>query len=250
MYIKNLIDQGKPSMAESSSELVDLPRKPANKKVEQRLASMELLLEAALRMFVSQGYRSTNLEQISGAAQLTKGAVYFYFRGKEAVLIELLKRVQTTVVDRAIEVTEAAGSDPIDKLVAYVHYQANLGITHRDEVLLLILMALEFKEREGNAQAFIATLYAKQCSFIEKLVRSGQKAGVFRADVPTRELASVVLAINDGTFLEWFRRSGTLDGPSLVKALRSMVLGGVIAQPGQQVTPAARKRAAKSIPRS
>lgn len=209
---------------------------------------MELLLEAALRLFVTQGYRSTNLEQISGAAQLTKGAVYFYFRGKEAVLIELLKRVQTTVVDRAIEVTKAAGANPVDQLVAYVHYQANLGITHRDEVLLLILMALEFKERDGEAQAFIATLYAKQCSFIEKLVRSGQKAGVFRTDVPTRELASVVLAINDGTFLEWFRRSATLDGSNLVKALRCLLLGGVMAQPGQLAVPPARRQQAAGSP--
>ncbi len=233
-------------MADSSSATLDAPHRPANKKVEQRQASMELLLEAALRLFVSQGYRSTNLEQISGAAQLTKGAVYFYFRSKEAVLLELLKRVQTTVVDRAIEVTDAAGVDPKDRLVAYVHYQANLGITHRDQVLLLILMALEFKEREGEAQAFIATLYAKQCSFIEKLVQSGQKAGVFRGDVPTRELASVILAINDGTFLEWFRRSGTLDGRKLVKALRSVVLGGVMAQPGEAAeTPVPRKRAVK-----
>lgn len=237
-------------MADSSSATVDAPRRPANKKVEQRQASMELLLDAALRLFVSQGYRSTNLEQISGAAQLTKGAVYFYFRSKEAVLLELLKLVQATVVDRAIEVTAAAGPAPDDKLVAYVHYQANLGITHRDQVLLLILMALEFKEREGDAQAFIATLYAKQCSFIEKLVQSGQKAGVFRRDVPMRELASVILAINDGTFLEWFRRSGTLNGRKLVKALRSVVLGGVMA-PVRAVpaTPAARKRVVKLPPK-
>jgi AcrR family transcriptional regulator len=220
-------------MAHISQSTVEAPRRPANKKVEQRQASMELLLEAALRLFVSQGYRSTNLEQISGAAQLTKGAVYFYFRSKEAVLLELLKRVQRIVVDTAIEVTEAAGADPADRLVAYVHYQANLGITHRDEVLLLILMALEFKEREGEAQAFLATLSARQCAFIEKLVRSGQKSGVFRRDVPARELASVILAIHDGTFLEWFRRSPALDGRSLVKALRSVVLGGITAAPAQ-----------------
>ena len=218
-------------MAETSSELDIAPRKPAKKKLEQRHASMELLLEAALRLFVSQGYRSTNLEQISGAAQLTKGAVYFYFRGKEAVLLELLHRVQATVVDRAIEVTEAAGPDPGDQLVAYVHYQANLGITHRYEVLLLILMALEFKEREGQSQAFITKLYAKQWNFIEQLMSKGQQAGVFRIDVPTKELASVVLAVNDGTFLEWFRRSDTLSGSNLVKALRSLLLGGVMAQP-------------------
>ena len=234
-------------MAETSNALIDAPRRPATKRVEQRQASMELLLEAALRLFVSQGYRSTNLEQISGAAQLTKGAVYFYFRSKETVLLELLKRVQATVVDRAIEVTDAAGRNPSDRLVAYVHYQANLGITHRDQVLLLILMALEFKEREGEAQAFIATLAAKQCAFIEKLVQSGQRAGVFRRDVPARELASVVLAINDGTFLEWFRRSASLDGRKLVKALRSVVLGGVLAEPGQMpAATSARKRAPKS----
>lgn len=235
-------------MAVSSLATAHPLRRPANKKVEQRQASMELLLDAALRLFVSQGYRSTNLEQISGAAQLTKGAVYFYFRSKEAVLLELLKLVQATVVDRAIEVTNAAGPDPKARLVTYVHYQANLGITHRDQVLLLILMALEFKEREGEAQAFIATLYAKQCSFIEKLVRSGQKAGVFRRDVPMRELASVILAINDGTFLEWFRRSGTLDGRKLVKALRSVVLGGVMAPAGAvpAAPPAPRKRVTKA----
>ena len=203
------------------------PRPPATKKVEQRQASMELLLEASLRLFVSQGYRATNLEQISSAARLTKGAVYFYFRSKEAVLLELLKRVQLTVVDKSIAVTAAAGPTPTDKLVAYVHYQAGLGITHRDEVLLLILMALEFKEREGDVQAFIATLYARQCSFMEALVRSGRAAGEFRRDVPTRELTSVILAINDGTFLEWFRRAGMLDGRDLVRALRSVVLGGV-----------------------
>ena len=122
---------------------------------------------------------------------------------------------------------EAAGANPRDRLVAYVHYQASLGITHRDEVLLLILMALEFKEREGDVQAFVTAIYARQCSFIEKLVQSGQKAGVFRRDVPARELASVVIGTNDGTFLEWYRRSSALDGRNLVKALRTLILGSL-----------------------
>lgn len=204
-------------------------RKRAATKVEQRQASMELLLASALRLFVSQGYRATNLEQISGEAKLTKGAVYFYFRSKEAVLLELLKQVQDVVVDQAIHTVETAGGTATDRLVAYVHYQANLGITHRDEVLLLILMSLEFKEREGEVNDFIARLYKRQRGFVEALVRAGQESGEFRTDVRTRELAATVLAIHDGTFLEWFRRSSTLKGPELVRALRAMVLGGIVA---------------------
>lgn len=190
---------------------------------------MELLLASALRLFVSQGYRATNLEQISGEAKLTKGAVYFYFRSKEAVLLELLKQVQDVVVDKAIQAVEAGGGTSTDRLVAYVHYQANLGITHRDEVLLLILMSLEFKEREGEVNDFIAHLYKRQRGFVEGLVRTGQETGEFRSDVRSRELAATVLAIHDGTFLEWFRRSSTLKGPELVRALRTMVLGGIVA---------------------
>jgi AcrR family transcriptional regulator len=204
-------------------------RKRAATKLEQRHASMELLLASALRLFVSQGYRATNLEQISGEAKLTKGAVYFYFRSKEAVLLELLKQVQDVVVDQAIQAVEAGGGTSTDRLVAYVHYQANLGITHRDEVLLLILMSLEFKEREGEVNDFIAHLYKRQRGFVEGLVRTGQETGEFRSDVRSRELAATVLAIHDGTFLEWFRRSSTLKGPELVRALRTMVLGGIVA---------------------
>ncbi len=234
-------------MSEQSPKADRVPtRKPqapraGNKKMEQRQTSMELLLDTALRLFVSQGYRSTNLEQIAGAARLTKGAVYFYFGSKEAVLVALLERVRRIVVDDAIAVVNAAGPAPTDKLVAYIHYQANLGITHRDEVLLLLLMGLEFKARGGDGQDFLAKLYKRQCSFIEALVKSGQAAGEFRTDVRSKELASLVLATHDGTFLEWFRRSTTLKGTELVRALRSTVLTGLAGRPVIRHAPAKKK---------
>ena len=208
-------------------QTVQNPKRRRTTKAEQRQTSMDLLLTSARRLFVSQGYRSTNLEQISGEAKLTKGAVYFYFRSKETVLLELLKQVQGIVVDQAIACVEVAGPTFTDKLVAYAHYQANLGITHRDEVLLLILMSLEFKERDGEVQDFITKLYRKQRSFIETLVRQGQEAGEFRSDVQGRELAASVLALHDGVFLEWFRRSGSLKGPELVRAMRTLFLCGL-----------------------
>lgn len=219
-------------MATSDSTTPGMVRKRGRAtKVEQRQVSMELLLASALRLFVSQGYRSTNLEQISGEAKLTKGAVYFYFKSKETVLIELLKQVQRIVVDEAIARVEAAGSTPTERLVAYIHYQANLGITHRDAVLLLILMSLEFKERDGEVQDFIAKLYKRQRGFIEGLVKTGQETGEFRADIRYRELAATILAIHDGTFLEWFRRSGSFKGAELVRALRGTLLAGITAAP-------------------
>lgn len=228
-------------------------RRSENTKAEQRAASMDLLLQAALRLFVSQGYRSSNLEQISGSAGLTKGAVYFYFGSKESVLLELLRGVKRIVVDDAIAQVEAMTQPVSERLVAYIHYQAQLGITHRDEVLLLILMSLEFKEREGEVADFIRDLYRRQREFIDQLIAEGQRAGEFRDDVPVREMAAIVLAINDGTFLEWFRRSDHLSGVDLTRALRTTVLQGILvparlpaAKPGTAAKSARTGRASAS----
>jgi AcrR family transcriptional regulator len=201
-----------------------------SKKREQRRASMERLLASALRLFVSRGYRSTNLEQIAGASRMSKGVVYFYFGSKEAVLLELLKRVQTIVVDEALEAAERAGRSAADRLVAFLHHQANLGVTHRDEVLLLILMSLEFGGHKGAVSAFIGRIYRRLYAFVERLVREGQAAGEVRRDLQARELAAIVMANHDGTFLEWHRRSAALGGPALVRALREVVLSGVTKQ--------------------
>jgi AcrR family transcriptional regulator len=234
------------AQGEEAPKLLGLAsRRGVNKKAEQRQTSMDTLLDAALRLFVSQGFRSTNLEQISGAAELTKGAVYFYFRSKEVVLLELLKRVRHIVVDEAMNAVRLAGGGPTERLVAYVHYQAGLGITHRDEVLLLILMSLEYKERDGEVRSFIRTLYERQRDFMAALIEEGQASGDFRRDVPTRELAAIVLAMNDGTFLEWFRRSEDLNGASLVRALRTTVLGGVVQQPMAVAAPSPRVRTSR-----
>jgi len=196
-------------------------------KVEQRRASIDKLLDAALHLFVSKGYSSTNLDRIAGVAGLSKGAVYFYFGSKESVLIEVLKKVQIVVLDGAIEVVDSAGPSYTDKLVAFLHNAANLGITHRDEVLLLIIMSLEFREREGEVRDCIDKIYQRLQTMIERLIRAGQKAGEFRSDVPARELAALVIANHDGTFLEWYRRSGSLKAADLVRALRAVVVGGL-----------------------
>jgi AcrR family transcriptional regulator len=198
-----------------------------SRKKEQRLASTQRLLDSALHLFVSQGYRSTNLEQIAGAAKLSKGAVYFYFGSKEAVLLELLGRVQAIVVDEALAAARKAGPKAADQIVAFLHHQANLGVTHRDEVLLLILMSLEFGGTRGAVSKTTRSIYQRLYAFVEKVIRAGRAAGELRADLSPRELASIIMANHDGTFLEWYRRSGSLRGTALVRALREVVLSGV-----------------------
>ncbi len=205
-----------------------LATRPSTKKA-QREASVEGLLAAALRLFVSRGYRHTTVEDIADAAGLTKGAVYFYFRNKEALLDALLDRVEAVVVGEMERRVAAAGPGGAEKLVAFMHGQARLGVERADDVLLLILMSLEFSGSAGPIQARIRAIYAKMLKAIEAAIALGKRQGQFRTDLRSREQAAVVMALHDGTFLEWYRRRDALDGAELVRTLRHAMLTGLSA---------------------
>ncbi len=200
--------------------------RPTTKKA-QRVASVEGLLAAARALFVSQGYRHTTVDEIAEAARLTKGAVYFYFRNKEALLSSLLDRVETVVVGGMTERIAAAGSQAGDRLVAFMHGQAQLGVERAEDVLLLILMSLEFAGK-GGPEARIRGIYDTLYKAIEAIIALGKRQGEFRADVRSREQAAIVMALHDGTFLEWYRRREALGGAELVRALRTTMLSGLL----------------------
>ena len=199
------------------------------KKAAQSEASIERLTEAAARLFVSQGYRATTLEQIAANAGYTKGVVYFHFGSKPALLLRLLEGVERYVVDEVIARIDTEGGTPVEQMVTFLHTQARLGVDRSAEVLLLLIMSLEFGDREGDVSERIRAIYQKLHDVTERMVLAGQASGDFRTDVPGRELATLVMALHDGTFLEWHRRKHYLNGPDLVRAMRSVILDGLAA---------------------
>jgi hypothetical protein len=76
----------------------------------------------------------------------------------------------------------------------------------------------------------VAAIYRKLHELTERVVRAGQKSREFRRDIPARELAVMIMAVHDGTFLEWHRRKARLSGRQLVRAMRVLVLDGLAAR--------------------
>jgi len=196
-------------------------------KREQRDESIDKLLSAARALFVSKGYRATTLEQVATAAGLTKGAVYFYFGSKEAVLVQLLEAVEAQLIAPALAILKSPGNPIFDKFGQFLRMHGEMGVSNREDMLLLISMSIEFAEQEGPAAEAIKRMYNNLHRAIEALIKRGQASGEFRRDAPAAELASIVIAAHDGAFLEWYRRSSKLDGRNLVRAVVSVLMHGL-----------------------
>src|SRR6266702_4330207 len=57
------------------------------KQAERRAATSEAILTAARRLFGTQGFAATTMDEIAEGARVAKGAVYHHFKTKEAVFV-------------------------------------------------------------------------------------------------------------------------------------------------------------------
>lgn len=203
------------------------PERPQSKR-EQREASIERILESALDLMVSRGCNATTVDDIAKRAGLTKGAIYFHFENKTAIVLALLDTVEKLVIGGLMERLAHAGPSNQDKLVAALHSQGLLAGTKTKYLLLFTLTLLEFNGAKTDIEARVRVIYDAFVQAVEKIVRAGCAAGEFRQDLDTRELSAVVLALQHGTLMEWYCRSDSLNGPGLVRSARVILLDGIL----------------------
>jgi AcrR family transcriptional regulator len=197
-------------------------------KREQRDFSIEAILASALQLFIRKGYRSTTVEQIATACSLTKGAVYFYFPNKAAVLFALFDEIEDLMINKMAARVAHAGPSMEDKLVALINSQSQMGLENAERMLLFILMLLEFNGADDDVETRVKAIYKRYYKAIEKIIQQGKIKGEFRSDVDVKSMSGIMMAINNGTMMEWYCRSGEYSGRELARAGRVIALSGVL----------------------
>ena len=75
-------------------------------------ATRAALLDEATRLFAARGYAGTSLEDVASASQVTRGAVYHHFDGKQALFEAVLDAQEARAI---AEITAAAiAADPLE----------------------------------------------------------------------------------------------------------------------------------------
>ncbi len=77
---------------------------------EQRENKRRATLRVAARMFNQKGYHGTSLDEVASEIGVTKAALYYYFKNKEALLYECLKLTYDCGQTARLESEERGGS--------------------------------------------------------------------------------------------------------------------------------------------
>lgn len=189
------------------------------------------VLDAALDLFIEQGFAATRVEDIAKRAGLSKGAVYLYFPSKEALLEGLVRRAIVPVTTTAAAALANFDGDPRDAItLLYGVMSQRLA----DPRVLAIpkLMLREVSKFPELAQMYRREVIDRAIPIITGLIQRGIDKGVFRPVDPELALRSVLGPVGMHLLMaEIFGivPEGGLDVPKLLQTHIDILFNGLLA---------------------
>ena len=175
--------------------------------------------EAALRLFSEKGFHNTTITQISEAADLGKGTIYWYWKSKEELafsLVEDMLRDFLALIERARD-AEGPVAGRLERMVAEV---AELYYRETEYLRLLWKFRVDrsyiFSEDYTNR---VASYYVRMREALGNMLEQGIKSGEFRK-MDSKRMAFILLGIAEGLELEWLENEEELSmREALVEAM-------------------------------
>lgn len=144
----------------------------------------ERIIHAATRLFAERGYNATSMREIVGACGCTKPALYYYFKNKDALFVELLRKETSWMTElMGYELSRAtAGDESVRDLM--VHgievYFANV---QANELAFRMLMRADRQPDEGQPEFDFVSLQTNHLEMLKDMMKLGVDAGEIRGDV-------------------------------------------------------------------
>jgi AcrR family transcriptional regulator len=136
------------------------------------------ILSAALDCFAERGFAATRLEDVAARAGVTKGTLYLYFPGKEA-LFKALVRLELLPNLERLEAAAAGPGTAADMLARLVAVWAGHVAPSRVSVLPKLILA-----EAGNfpelAKFYFDEVISRAFRLLRSILRRGVEAGEFR----------------------------------------------------------------------
>jgi AcrR family transcriptional regulator len=167
------------------------------------------LVSVAIDCFSRFGYQGTSIDRIARTAGVTKGALYYHFKDKEALLFGALDdRIggfERVVVERVTRLR-----DPVAALhaVADICVEQATRSNHRRFMLTLMVEALD--TYPALSRRFRDTMRRFR-GFLANTVRIGQKRGAFRKSADPDLSARLFVATLAGLEIQYYQDPEAVD---------------------------------------
>jgi len=194
------------------------------KKLELQDRRKEQIMSAALSVVVAKGYDQSRMDDIVEKSQLSKGAIYWYYKSKEEVYLSLVDywfvQYSSDVVD-TLQQQESA-SDQLKALFDFF-------IEQFDKNPAVFKLLVEFWRLAGLNPDFNAKLQQVYSDFLEyiiEIIKVGIASGEFKNVEPRITALSILINIEGINWFTLFDKSG-VEAHEYIDTISNFILNGL-----------------------
>jgi TetR/AcrR family transcriptional regulator, cholesterol catabolism regulator len=188
----------------------------------------ETIIRESTRLFVANGFRGTSVKDITEAAGIARGTLYWYFKAKEDILESIFERFEDIFLGGLTRTVENCDGDFTAKYRAFHKYATEFARDNRDLALAFNVLLNEIVGTGSRPEKVVKAVYDNYHRLLQDMLEAGKKDGSVKEDVDSSLYAHVVMAAHSGMLVEWFVNGESLDVGAFVRTFRDFVLKGII----------------------
>ena len=170
-------------------------------------SAQQLLLDAAERLLIKEGYAAVTARRVATEANLNHGLIHYYFGSMDELLVQVLERftAQVTARQRAMYSQDIPFIEKWRTAMAYLDSDFASGY----QKIWLELQALAWNHEDLRNR--VAAVNAEwRAVLTEAFEGAARDYGIDTEELPVPALVSLVMTFNEGIILE--RLSGISEG--------------------------------------
>jgi AcrR family transcriptional regulator len=163
----------------------------------------ERIIQAAIQLFYAHGYAGTGMAEILKQADANSGSFYFFFTGKEDLLMAVLDWYQENLEPALLVPAFKRSRDPVERIFLLLEkYRQNLLATEFAFGCPLGRLALEIEPDRRLVHDKIAANFTGWARAVERLVTEARAAGRLSSGDDPRQLSRFILAVMEGGVMQ------------------------------------------------
>jgi TetR/AcrR family transcriptional regulator, transcriptional repressor for nem operon len=159
------------------------------------------IVEAAMELIWLKGYGSTSIADILSRSQINSGSLYYFFPGKQDVLIAVLEGYRDGIGPMLLEPAWEGVDDAIDRVFALLAaYRRALVQTDCTYGCPIGSLALELHEPDPQVRDLLAANFEAWVAAVEECLRTAESR--FPPSTDFRGLAELALNVMEGGVMQ------------------------------------------------
>ncbi|MGQ0683605.1 TetR/AcrR family transcriptional regulator [Bradyrhizobium sp.] len=209
---------GSPSSATHQS-----PWMPFESRRRARDEKREAVLRTAVQLFLEQGYHGTTLNDVAERLNITKPALYNYFRGKDEILYECWAIGAERVDDRIGEIAAAGGSGLTKLRKLIVSYAELMTMDYGKS-----LVRFDVRDLSEHNRKIVQASKRK----IDRAFRAYIKDGIADGSIKPCDvkLSAFAIAGSLNWIGHWYQPGGALSGEAIAREFAVRLTEGIAAR--------------------